>query len=125
MDVVELIQQIRNLSEKKSARYPNGRGTYKRGKNNPRKSRVRIFPTIKVGLKNLKAGDKFSTEGAGRIYVVTQDGWGKDNEQRVSGRTAKGFTPGSSTPDSHWSSIDAHAKRTKKKHLGTKISEGR
>lgn len=121
MDVVELIRRMRQLSEKKSARYPSGRGTYKRGRKNPRKSRVRIFPTIKVGLKNTKPGDKFSTQGAGRIYVTSKRSHGgKDPESVVSGRIAKGFTPGSSTPDSHWDSIKGHANRTKEKYLGKK-----
>jgi hypothetical protein len=124
VDLVELIKQIRSLSEKKSERYPSGRGDYKRGKKNPRKSRVRIFPTIKAALGKTKPGDKFSTKGAGRIYVTSKRSHGgTDSKSVVSGRIAKGFTPGSSTPNSHWSSITSHAGRIKDKYSGKKAAK--
>ena len=75
-----------------------------------------IYATIKKALAKTKAGTIFSTKGSKRTYVTTQGGWGKDKSQRVSGRTAKGFTPGSSTPGSSWKSIRSHAARTRTKH---------
>ena len=121
MDVVELLRHMRQLSEKGGGRYPSGRGTYTTGKKNPRKSRVKIFPTIKVALGKTTPGDKFSTKGASRIYVTSKRSHGGTDEKSVvSGRIAKGFTPGSSTPNSHWSSIKAHSNRTKEKYLGQK-----
>ena len=81
-----------------------------------RKSRMPIYATIKQALAKTKAGTIFSTKGSKRTYVTTQGGWGKDKSQRVSGRTAKGFTPGSSTPGSSWKSIRSHAARTRTKH---------
>tara|TARA_R110000824_G_scaffold71041_3_gene182115 strand:- start:3155 stop:3448 length:294 start_codon:yes stop_codon:yes gene_type:complete len=75
-----------------------------------------IYATIKKALAKTKAGTIFSTKGSKRTYVTTQGGWGTDKSQRVSGRTAKGFTPGSSTPGSSWKSIRSHAARTRTKH---------
>jgi hypothetical protein len=122
---VSLIDQIRSLRgdeqklEEKSSRYPNGRGTYKRGeKSVSRKSKVPNYSTIKDALKKTKPGTIFSTKGSYRLYVTTSGGWGKSKQQRVSGRTAKGFTPGSSTPGSDWKSIKSHAARTSVKHGG-------
>ena len=121
MDLVELIKQMRALDEKKSTRYPSGRGDYDTNKKNPRKSRVPIYPTIKAALGKTKPGTKFSTKGAGRIYVTSKRSHGgKDSKSVVNGRIAKGFTPGSSTPNSHWSSITSHAKRIKDKYSGKK-----
>ena len=81
-----------------------------------KKSRVKVYPSILKALKKGYPGQIFSTKNADRLYVITTGGWGKDNDQRVSGRTAKGFTPGSSTPGSGWKSIKAHAARTMVKH---------
>jgi len=53
------------------------------------------------------------------MYVTTAGGWGKSKQQRVSGRTAKGFTPGSATPSADWKSIRSHAARTRVKHGGS------
>jgi hypothetical protein len=119
---VSLINTVRSLRDEqrldeKSNRYPNGRGTYKRkDKTVSRKSKVTVYKTIKDALKNTRPGSIFSTKGSYRLYVTTSGGWGKSNQQRVSGRTAKGFTPGSSTPGSNWSSIKSHAARTAVKH---------
>jgi hypothetical protein len=122
---VNLIDQIKSLRgdeqrlEEKSSRYPNGRGTYrKRTKTVSRKSKVTNYATIKDALKKTKPGTIFSTKGSYRLYVTTAGGWGKSKQQRVSGRTAKGFTPGSSTPGSDWKSIKSHASRTSVKHGG-------
>ena len=112
-----------HLDEKKSSRYPSGRGTYKRkNKTTSRKSRANIYSTIKDALKKTSPGTIFSSKGSYRMYVTTAGGWGKSKSQRVSGRTAKGFTPGSATPSAKWSSVKSHAARTKVKHGGSNAS---
>lgn len=117
MDTVELLKQLRAMCESKdddgkSERYPNGRGDYNTNKKNPRKGRVRIFPTIKDALKNLAVGGKFSTKGAGRIYTVhKRSKGGKDSESVVSGRVAKGYSPGSQ--NSSWGAIEKAAKKAR------------
>ena len=83
-----------------------------RGAVKARKSRARIFDTIDDALKKGKVGEIFSTKGSDRLYVISRAGWG----EKSSGKIAKGFTPGSSTPGSDFSSIKAHAARTMMKH---------
>lgn len=119
MSLINLVRGERQPLDEKSERYPGGRGSYKR-KNvtSSRKSKVPIYDTIKAALKKTSPGTIFSTKGSYRMYVTTSGGWGKSKQQRVSGRTAKGFTPGSSTPGSSWSSIKSHAARTRVKHGG-------
>lgn len=127
MSLIDLIKNLQSESEQeldeKSERYPSGRGSYKRkDKSVSRKSKVPNYKTIKDALAKTKPGTIFSTKGSYRLYVTTAGGWGKSKQQRVSGRTAKGFTPGSSTPGSEWSSIKSHAARTKVKHGSAKAS---
>ena len=122
--IKDLNQKELELSEEKSNRYPNGRGNYKRSdKVTSRKSRVPIYKTIKQGLAKTSPGSMFSTKGSYRIYVTTAGGWGKSKQQRVSGRTAKGFTPGSATPSADWKSVRSHAARTRVKHGGSTESK--
>jgi len=86
-----------------------------------RKSRVKIFDTIKDALgSGTSYGTIFSTKGANRLYVVTKPTWGKKSKAGGATKVAKGFTPGKSTPGSSWSSIKSHAVRTMKKHGGKK-----
>ena len=125
MSLISVIKKLKDeehqLDEKKSSRYPNGRGGYKRKERSvSRKSKVPVYDTIKKALSQTKPGSIFSTKGSYRLYVTTAGGWGSSKQQRVSGRTAKGFTPGSSTPGSDWSSIKSHAARTAVKHGGSK-----
>ena len=77
-----------------------------------RKSRARIYDTIAKALAQGKVGEIFSTKGSDRLYVISKAGWG----EKSSGKIAKGFTPGSSTPGSDFPSIKAHAARTMLKH---------
>lgn len=107
MDLISVIKSLRGekLEEKSKGKIVTSR-----------KSKMPIYATIKKALAKTKAGTIFSTKGSKRTYVTTQGGWGKDKSQRVSGRTAKGFTPGSSTPGSSWKSIRSHAARTRTKH---------
>tara|TARA_Y100000310_G_scaffold301277_1_gene337611 strand:- start:1200 stop:1577 length:378 start_codon:yes stop_codon:yes gene_type:complete len=82
-----------------------------------RKSRVKIYNTIKDALDSgASYGTIFSTQSADRLYVISKPTWGK--KSRASGNTkiAKGFTPGSATPSAKWPSIKAYAVRTMKKH---------
>ena len=118
MSLINLVRNAEQPLEEKS-RYPNGRGDYKRKeKTTARKSRAPVYATIKDALKKTSPGTIFSTKGSYRMYVTTAGGWGKSKQQRVSGRTAKGFTPGSATPSADWKSIKSHAARTRVKHGG-------
>ena len=76
------------------------------------KSKVKVYKTIKAALGKAGYGSIFSTNGSGRLYVVSKSGWG----QKSSGKIAKGFTSGSATPSAKWSSVKAHSIRTRKKH---------
>jgi len=128
MGLINIVKDLNEaelrLDEKKSGRYPQGRGTYKRkDKIASRKSRVPIYKTIKDALGKTSPGTIFSTKGSYRMYVTTSGGWGKSKQQRVSGRTAKGFTPGSATPSADWKSVRSHAARTRVKHGGSTESK--
>ena len=116
---VDVINLLEKLEEEKSKRYPSGRGKYstkKKSGNLAIKSRVKVYDTIKAGLKTGSPGHIFSTDGSRRLYVVSKRSkGGTDSESVVSGRIAKGFTPGSSTPSSEWGSVKDHAAR-----VGTK-----
>ena len=59
------------------------------------KSRVKVYNSITDALSKGYVGQIFSTKDADRLYVITKQKWGKDDEQVVDGKSAKGFTPGS------------------------------
>ena len=84
----------------------------KKGATKAAKSRSRVYDTIKHALSQGKVGEIFTTKGSDRQYVISKAGWG----QKSSGKIAKGFTPGSSTPSSDFPSIKAHSIRTMLKH---------
>jgi len=88
------------------------------------KSRVRIFKSITDALRNGYMGQIFSTKDSDRLYVITKKKWGKDPEQIINGRSAKGFTPGSIP--SKFSDVKKYAVRTMVRHSGTrdKSSQG-
>ena len=88
----------------------------KKSHGNPKKARVRVYTSITDALRRGYVGQIFSTKGADRLYVITKQKWGKDPEQIVNGRTAKGFTPGS-IPSS-FSDIKKYAVRTMVRHTG-------
>tara|TARA_R110000787_G_scaffold216024_1_gene325227 strand:- start:23 stop:478 length:456 start_codon:yes stop_codon:yes gene_type:complete len=73
------------------------------------KGRVKTYDSIKSALADGSYGQIFSTKAAGRLYVISKGKWGKKSGR---GKIAKGFTPGSSTPSSKWSSVRKHASRT-------------
>ena len=107
MSLVDLIKEGKSR--------PKSRGNYhtlKDGVVSAKKSKVKNYPSIKVALRRGYPGQIFSTKGAARLYVISKAGWGK----KSSGKIAKGFTPGSSTPSAKWDSIKGHAVRTMKKH---------
>ena len=116
MDVINLLEK---LEEEKSSRYPSGRGKYytkKKTGNLSIKSRVKVYATIKDALKAKGPGHIFSTKGSRRLYVISKrTHGGTDSESVVSGKIAKGFTPGSATPSAEWGSVKDHASR-----VGTK-----
>ena len=82
------------------------------------KSRAKEYPSIMTALKMGKFGDIFTTDGSSRLYVITKRKWGKDTEQAVGSKVAKGFTPGSATPSADFKSIKKHAVRTKIRYGG-------
>lgn len=128
MDAINALELLNEpLNEKKSSRYPSGRGSYKtKGKsgNLAIKSRVNVYPTIKKALGSHGPGHIFSTKGSRRLYVVSKrTHGGTDAESVVSGRIAKGFTPGSSTPSSEWGSVKDHAARVGHKYSGKKAKK--
>tara|TARA_R110000822_G_scaffold123728_2_gene258237 strand:- start:268 stop:684 length:417 start_codon:yes stop_codon:yes gene_type:complete len=92
-----------------------GKGA-KKGAVKSGKSRVRVFATIAKALEQGHLGQVFSTKGADRRYVISKASWGK----KSSGKIAKGFTPGSSTPGSDWKNVKAHSMRTSLKHGAAK-----
>lgn len=124
MDVLSVLQL---LNEKKGSRYPSGRGTYKTKKKSGNlsiKSRVKVYGTIKKALQAQGPGHIFSTKGARRLYVISKrTHGGTDDESVVSGRIAKGFTPGSATPSAEWGSVKDHASRTSHKYAGKKAKK--
>lgn len=77
------------------------------------KGRVKNYSTISQAITKGSPGQIFSTGRAGRLYVISKGKWGKKSGR---GNIAKGFTPGSSTPGSSWSSVKKHATRTQLRH---------
>jgi hypothetical protein len=88
----------------------------KKSHGNPKKARVRVYNSITDALRRGFVGQIFSTKGADRLYVITKQKWGKDQEQIVNGRSAKGFTPGSIPSD--FKDIKKYAVRTMVRHAG-------
>lgn len=99
-----------------------GRAKMKKNKQtfNSKKTKVRVYPSISKALKHGKYGEVFSTDKADRLYVVTKPTWGKKSREGGATKSAKGFTPGSSTPGASWDSIKSYGKRTAAKHGGSK-----
>jgi len=95
------------------------KGRQRKGVTKSTKSRVKVYPTIMDALRQGKFGDIFSTDGSERLYVITKQKWGTDDEQAVGNKVAKGFTPGSATPSADWKSIKKHAVRTRLRHRKT------
>jgi len=101
-------------SKKGREKYTSGEGATRKGKTSAKKSRATIYDTLKQATSQARVGAIVSTKGSDRIYVISKASWGK----KSSGKIAKGFTPGSSTPSSDFKSVKAHAARTIVKHGG-------
>lgn len=114
-DIFELINEA-----KKGVGSPEGlaaiRGHDKKPHTKAAKSRVRIYKSITDALKKGYMGQIFSTVGSDRLYVITKAKWGKDDEQIINGRSAKGFTPGSIP--SKFQDVKKYAVRTLVRHGG-------
>ena len=128
MGVISVLKLLKEtLKEDKSSRYPSGRGKYDTKKNSGNlsiKSKVKIYPTIKKALGSHGPGHIFSTKGSRRLYVISKrTHGGTDSESVVSGRIAKGFTPGSATPSAEWGSVKDHAARVGHKYTGNKAKK--
>jgi hypothetical protein len=107
MNIIKLLQEMGRGSTE-------GRDKMLKGQSEKRqasKSRVRVYNSITHALKNGYVGQIFSTKDADRLYVITKQKWGKDNEQIISGRSAKGFSPG--VP---FSEVKKYAVRTLVRH---------
>jgi len=116
-DILEGRSESGKGSKKGRSKYTSRDGAKKKGATKAAKARATSYDTIKKALSAGKAGDIFTTDGSDRLYVISKAGWGK----KSSGKIAKGFTPGSSTPGSDFKSVKAHAARTAVKH-GTRSS---
>jgi|TARA_Y100000310_G_scaffold96345_1_gene94124 hypothetical protein len=117
-DILEGRTESGQGSKKGREKYSSKKGAKEKGAVTAKKSRVRIYATIAKALEQGKVGEIFSTKGSDRVYVVSKADWG----EKSSGKIAKGFTPGSSTPSSDFHSVKAHAARTMLKHGTTKSS---
>ena len=93
-----------------------GKETGHKAHSNPSKSRVRVYDSITDALRRGYVGQIFSTKEADRLYVITKQKWGNDNEQIINGRSAKGFTPGS-IPAS-FKDVKRYSVRTMVRHSG-------
>lgn len=92
MNIIKLLQEMGRGSTEGRGKMLKGQGS----KRQASKSRVRVYNSITHALKNGYVGQIFSTKDADRLYVITKQKWGKDDEQIISGRSAKGFPAGAS-----------------------------
>ena len=119
MNIVKLIKETRATSGKGSVE---GRGkmlsSKKKSHSQPSKSKVKVYNSITDALKRGYVGQIFSTKNSDRLYVITKRKWGKDDEQMVSGRVAKGFSPGS-IPSS-FKDVKKYSINTMKRYSGKK-----
>jgi|TARA_R100000149_G_scaffold62398_1_gene32434 hypothetical protein len=113
MDLVNVIKETRATKAQGSAE---GRAKMKKGgaKTKASKSRVKVYDSITTALKKGYVGQIFSTKNSNRLYVITKRKWGKDDEQEVGGRVAKGFSPGSIP--SKFADVKKYAVRTLVRH---------
>jgi len=122
MDITDFINESRAESGRgsKEGRFKgveSSKGRHK-GKVSAEKSKAKVYSSIMDALKHGKVGEVFSTTESDRLYVITAGGWGKDKEQRVGNKTAKGFTPGAKnlTTGADFNSVKKFAKRTLVRH---------
>jgi hypothetical protein len=122
MDLINLIQETKTTKAKGSSE---GRDKMlnrsKKLHSKASKSRVKIYNSITDALKKGYVGQIFSTDGSDRLYVITKRKWGKDDEQEVGGRVAKGFSPG--TIPSKFKDVKKYSVRTLLRHGRQKSSK--
>lgn len=122
MDLINLISETRASSGKGSdPGRSKGLGSGKKAHSQAGKSRVKVYNSITDALKKGYVGQIFSTKNSDRLYVITKRKWGKDDEQEVGGRVAKGFSPG--TIPSKFSDVKKYAVRTMLRHGKQKTSK--
>ena len=117
MDLLKLINETR-ASSGKGSDSGRSKGLGSGGKDHVKaaKSRVKIYGSIMDALRKGYEGQIFSTKNSDRLYVITRRKWGKDGEQSVNGKVAKGFSPGS---------IPASFKDVKRYAVRTMVRHGR
>lgn len=117
MDLLKLLSETRATIGQGSS---SGRGkmltSNKKDHTKSSKSRVKVYNSITDALSKGYVGQIFSTKNADRLYVITKQKWGKDDEQVVNGKSAKGFTPGT---------IPATFKDVKKYSVRTMVRHGK
>jgi len=118
MDLINLIKEAKGSKAGRDAGLKS-KGTRKAKAG---KSRVKVYKSITDALRNGYLGQIFSTDGSGRLYVITKRKWGKDDEQEIGGRVAKGFSPG--TIPSDFTDVKKYAVRTMLRH-GKEKSENK
>lgn len=111
MNLIDLIKETRSTigqgsSEGRNKMLSSGQKDHSKAY----KSKVKIYNSITDALKRGYEGQIFSTKNADRLYVITRRKWGKDDEQVVNGRVAKGFSPG--TIPSSFKDVKKYAVRT-------------
>lgn len=121
MDLISVIREAKDKGSKdkkgvKARGSAEGRSKMSKGgaKTKSSKSRVKVYASITTALKKGYVGQIFSTKNSNRLYVITKQKWGTDDEQEVGGRTAKGFSPGSIP--SKFKDVKKYAVRTLVRH---------
>lgn len=115
MDLIKLINETRASAGRGSAAgRASGLGSTGKDHTKAGKSRVKIYASITDALRKGYEGQIFSTKNADRLYVITRRKWGKDDEQVVNGKVAKGFSSGSIP--STFKDVKRYAVRTMVRH---------
>ena len=121
--LIDVLQQMNEGRAEKGRGSKAGREKFsskkgtKGGSVKARKSRVKVYDSIKAALDSAAPyGTIFSTKAADRLYVISKPTWGEKSRAGGNTRIAKGLTPGSATPSASWPSIKSHAVRTGLKH---------
>lgn len=119
MDLIGLINETKAFGKGSKAGSQKGIHSGEKDHTKSAKSKVKVYGSINQALKKGYMGQVFSTKNADRLYVITKHKWGKSGQQTVSGRTAKGFTPGSIP--AKFKDVKRYAVRTMVRH-GTSSS---
>jgi hypothetical protein len=119
LNLINLIKETRATFGKGSSEGRNKMLTSKKKPHSqPSKSRVKVYGSITDGLRKGFVGQIFSTKNSDRLYVITRRKWGKDDEQMVNGKVAKGFSPG--TIPSSFKDVKKYSMNTMKRYGGKK-----